>query len=184
VALAASMKHIYMGNAGRDLLQHQRHRLGGGPQLHHLRPADRRHGHHHVRRSADPPGRRHLVEPGREVQGHGDVQRAHRRPRAQEAGPGVPEEARPVQPEARCSWPANRWTSPPRSWISRRLGKPIIDNYWQTETGWPIMAICNGVEKAAPTKFGSPGKAVYGYDVKLIDETTAEEITERPARRA
>lgn len=39
------------------------------------------------------------------------------------------------------------------------------------------MAICNGVEQA-PTKFGSPGKAVYGFDVQLIDETTGEEITE------
>jgi len=53
----------------------------------------------------------------------------------------------------------------------------MIDNYWQTETGWPIMAICNGVEPA-PTRFGSPGKAVYGFDVRLIDESTAEEITE------
>jgi len=66
---------------------------------------------------------------------------------------------------------------PTATWIAEAIGKPIIDNYWQTETGWPIMAICNGVEPA-PTKFGSPGKAVYGYDVKLIDETTAEEITE------
>ena len=66
---------------------------------------------------------------------------------------------------------------PTATWIGGALNKPIIDNYWQTETGWPIMAICNGVEPA-PTKFGSPGKAVYGYDVKLIDETTGEEITE------
>jgi len=66
---------------------------------------------------------------------------------------------------------------PTATWIAGAINKPIIDNYWQTETGWPIMAICNGVEPA-PTKFGSPGKAVYGYDVKLIDETTAEEITE------
>jgi propionyl-CoA synthetase len=66
---------------------------------------------------------------------------------------------------------------PTATWIADAIKKPIIDNYWQTETGWPIMAICNGVEKA-PTKFGSPGKAVYGFDVKLIDETTAEEITE------
>ena len=66
---------------------------------------------------------------------------------------------------------------PTATWISGALGKPIIDNYWQTETGWPILAVCNGVE-AAPTKFGSPGKAVYGYDVRLIDETTGEEITE------
>jgi propionyl-CoA synthetase len=66
---------------------------------------------------------------------------------------------------------------PTATWIAGAINKPIIDNYWQTETGWPIMAICNGVEKA-PTKYGSPGKAVYGYDVKLIDETTAEEITQ------
>lgn len=66
---------------------------------------------------------------------------------------------------------------PTATWISDAIGKPIIDNYWQTETGWPILAICNGVEKA-PTKFGSPGKAVYGYDVRLIDETSGEEITE------
>ena len=66
---------------------------------------------------------------------------------------------------------------PTATWIGGAINKPIIDNYWQTETGWPIMAICNGVEKA-PTKYGSPGKAVYGYDVKLINENTGEEITE------
>ncbi|MCA6216125.1 propionate--CoA ligase [Ideonella sp. B7] len=66
---------------------------------------------------------------------------------------------------------------PTATWMADAIKKPIIDNYWQTETGWPIMAICNGVEKA-PTKFGSPGKAVYGYDIKLIDEATGEEITE------
>jgi len=66
---------------------------------------------------------------------------------------------------------------PTATWIADAIQKPIIDNYWQTETGWPIMAVCNGIE-AAPTKFGSPGKAVYGYDVRLIDESTGEEITE------
>ncbi|MFO1337029.1 MAG: propionate--CoA ligase [Burkholderiaceae bacterium] len=65
---------------------------------------------------------------------------------------------------------------PTAKWIAESLGKPIIDNYWQTETGWPILTICNGVEKA-PSKFGSPGKAVYGYDVKLLDESTGEELT-------
>lgn len=66
---------------------------------------------------------------------------------------------------------------PTATWIADAIKRPIIDNYWQTETGWPIMAICNGVEPA-PTKFGSPGKAVYGYNVKLVDEATGEEITE------
>ena len=64
---------------------------------------------------------------------------------------------------------------PTAQWISESLGRPIIDNYWQTETGWPILTICNGVEPA-PSKFGSPGKAVYGYDVKLLDENTGEEL--------
>ena len=65
---------------------------------------------------------------------------------------------------------------PTAQWISTALGKPIIDNYWQTETGWPILGLANGVEKAA-SKFGSPGVPMYGYDVKLIDETTGEEVS-------
>ena len=66
---------------------------------------------------------------------------------------------------------------PTATWMSDAIKKPVIDNYWQTETGWPIMAVCNGIE-SAPTKFGSPGKAVYGFDVRLIDESNGEEITE------
>ena len=66
---------------------------------------------------------------------------------------------------------------PTANWISEGLNhKPIIDNYWQTETGWPILAVCNGVEPT-PTRFGSPGKAVYGYNVKLLDDQTGEELT-------
>ncbi|MFT4241132.1 MAG: propionate--CoA ligase [Acidovorax sp.] len=65
---------------------------------------------------------------------------------------------------------------PTAQWISDALRVPIIDNYWQTETGWPILTLCNGVERQA-SRFGSPGKAVYGYNVKLIDESTGEELT-------
>ncbi len=65
---------------------------------------------------------------------------------------------------------------PTAVWIAEALGKPVIDNYWQTETGWPILTIANGVEKA-PSKFGSPGVAMYGYSVKLLDENTGEELT-------
>jgi propionyl-CoA synthetase len=64
---------------------------------------------------------------------------------------------------------------PTAQWISDGLEKDIIDNYWQTESGWPILTIANGVEKA-PSKFGSPGIAMYGYDVKLLDEATGEEL--------
>ena len=65
---------------------------------------------------------------------------------------------------------------PTASWIAKGLGKPIIDNYWQTETGWPILALANGVEKAV-SKFGSPGVAMYGYNVKLLDESSGEELS-------
>jgi propionyl-CoA synthetase len=65
---------------------------------------------------------------------------------------------------------------PTARWISEGLGKPIVDNYWQTETGWPILAISRGVE-ALPSKFGSPGLPVYGYDVKLFNEASGAEIT-------
>ena len=64
---------------------------------------------------------------------------------------------------------------PTAQWISESLGVPIIDNYWQTETGWPILTIANGVQKA-PSKFGSPGVPMYGFDVKLIDESTGQEL--------
>ncbi|MCZ2405258.1 MAG: propionate--CoA ligase [Burkholderiales bacterium] len=65
---------------------------------------------------------------------------------------------------------------PTAQWIGSALGVPIIDNYWQTETGWPILTLCNGVEPQA-ARLGSPGKAVFGYNVKLIDEATGAELT-------
>ena len=64
---------------------------------------------------------------------------------------------------------------PTARWISDSLSRPVIDNYWQTETGWPILTVCNGVE-ATTSKFGSPGKTVYGFDVKLLDENTGAEL--------
>ncbi len=65
---------------------------------------------------------------------------------------------------------------PTARWISDALGgAKIIDNYWQTETGWPIMSAQPGVEDT-PTKFGSPSFAVYGYDVRLIHESSFEEV--------
>ncbi|HEY8049539.1 MAG TPA: propionate--CoA ligase [Ramlibacter sp.] len=65
---------------------------------------------------------------------------------------------------------------PTARWISDGLGRPVIDNYWQTESGWPILTVANGVERK-PSKFGSPGVPMYGYDVKLVHEQTGEELT-------
>lgn len=64
---------------------------------------------------------------------------------------------------------------PTAQWISEGLGKPIIDNYWQTETGWPILAGQPGIEDV-PTKFGSPSFPVYGFDVRVIDEQTGQDL--------
>jgi propionyl-CoA synthetase len=58
-------------------------------------------------------------------------------------------------------------------WISTELGVPVIDNYWQTETGWPILTIAKGIEDR-PTRLGSPGVPMYGYKVKLLNESTGE----------
>ena len=66
---------------------------------------------------------------------------------------------------------------PTASWIAGALGKPIIDNYWQTESGWPMLTVANGIEPMA-SKFGSPGVAMYGFDVRLVDEATGRDIDE------
>jgi propionyl-CoA synthetase len=65
---------------------------------------------------------------------------------------------------------------PTARWISEGIKKPIIDNYWQTETGWPIIAVQRGIEPDMEPRFGSPGKPVYGYKIKLIDENTGDEV--------
>jgi propionyl-CoA synthetase len=65
---------------------------------------------------------------------------------------------------------------PTARWIADGLGVPIIDNYWQTESGWPILTVANGVEKT-PSKYGSPGIPMYGYTVKLLDDQTGAELT-------
>ncbi len=66
---------------------------------------------------------------------------------------------------------------PTARWISEGLQVPIIDNYWQTETGWPILTLANAVQPMRP-KFGSPGVPMYGYKVKLLHEATGEELTQ------
>ncbi len=61
-------------------------------------------------------------------------------------------------------------------WATRVLGgRPVIDHWWQTETGWPIAASCLGVERL-PVKAGSPTRAVPGYDVRILraDGTAAD----------
>ena len=60
---------------------------------------------------------------------------------------------------------------PTAKWISEGLGKPVIDNYWQTETGWPALCLHPGLD-LKPIKFGSPGLPNFGYRYRVINETT------------
>jgi propionyl-CoA synthetase len=62
---------------------------------------------------------------------------------------------------------------PTHEWFMGELGIPVIDNYWQTETGWPMLAALPGVENT-PIKFGSPSFPVYGYNLKIFREDGSE----------
>ncbi|MCU0844324.1 MAG: propionyl-CoA synthetase [Spirochaetes bacterium] len=53
-------------------------------------------------------------------------------------------------------------------WASDMLGKPVVDHWWQTETGWAIAANCMGLE-SLPIKAGSPTKPVPGFHVEILD---------------
>ena len=58
-------------------------------------------------------------------------------------------------------------------WARAKLGVPVIDHWWQTETGWSICANCIGIE-ALPVKEGSPTRGVPGMDVRVVDEQAQE----------
>ena len=66
---------------------------------------------------------------------------------------------------------------PTHVWISEALGRPVIDHYWQTETGWPLLSAVPGVEKTK-LKMGSPSFPVYGYDVRLLHEGTGKPVAD------
>jgi propionyl-CoA synthetase len=59
------------------------------------------------------------------------------------------------------------------NWASKQLGVPVIDHWWQTETGWPIAANSAG-SNMFPVKPGSCGKPVPGYDVRIVDDDCNE----------
>jgi propionyl-CoA synthetase len=58
-------------------------------------------------------------------------------------------------------------------WAQDRLKVPVIDHWWQTETGWPIAANCTGLGMSK-IKPGSASRAVPGYDVRILDEAGNE----------
>lgn len=66
-----------------------------------------------------------------------------------------------------------RCDPPTLHWAEDKLKVPVIDHWWQTETGWSIAANCTGIS-LLPVKPGSPAKAAPGYDVQILDEAGAE----------
>jgi propionyl-CoA synthetase len=58
---------------------------------------------------------------------------------------------------------------PTHEWMMKELGLPVIDNYWQTETGWPILSAMPGIEKTE-IRYGTPSFPVYGYNLKVFRE--------------
>lgn len=63
---------------------------------------------------------------------------------------------------------------PTYDWLTEGTGKTVIDNYWQTETGWPALSLMPGLELKR-VKPGSPGFPTFGYRMRVIDEGTGEE---------
>ena len=64
---------------------------------------------------------------------------------------------------------------PTSDWIEKGIGVKVIDNYWQTETGWPILSAEPGIEETK-RKLGSPSFASYGYKLKLKHEETGKPV--------
>jgi propionyl-CoA synthetase len=61
---------------------------------------------------------------------------------------------------------------PTIAWAEEQLLVPVVDHWWQTETGWPIAANCLGIERL-PVKHGPATRAVSGWDVRVLDATAA-----------
>ena len=173
VALKWSMDARLRHGRGRDVLGRVRHRLGRRPLLHRLRAAAAR----AARRSSTRASRSARRIPG----AFWRADRAARRERALHGADRLPrdQEGRPAGRAHRASTTSRasaRSSSPASAAIPTRCSGrasgcsvPVIDHWWQTETGWPIAANCVGLGML-PVKPGSPTKPVPGYDVRVLDE--------------
>ncbi len=74
----------------------------------------------------------------------------------------------------KCLYLAGERTDPDTlHWAENMIGVPVIDHWWQTETGWAIVGNCRGIEEL-PVKEGSPTRALPGYDVRVVDDDGVE----------
>ena len=82
--------------------------------------------------------------------------------------------------EFRALFLAGERADPPTvAWAEEQLGVPVIDHWWQTETGWPVAANCLGIEQL-PVKHGSVTRAVPGWDVRVLDAEAEGSARELP----
>jgi propionyl-CoA synthetase len=80
--------------------------------------------------------------------------------------------------EFRALFLAGERADPPTvAWAEEQLGIPVIDHWWQTETGWPIGANCLGIERLQ-VKHGSCTRAVPGWDIRVLDAEAEGEVHE------
>ena len=82
--------------------------------------------------------------------------------------------------EFRALFLAGERADPPTvAWAEEQLRIPVIDHWWQTETGWPIAANCLGIEQL-PVKHGSVTRAVPGWDIRVLDAEAEGSALELP----
>ena len=156
----------------RGVVVRLRRGLGGGPQLHRLRPADPWRDHDPLRGQAGRHARRRrLLARDLRAQGGGAVHRAHRLPRHQEGGPRgqAAEDSTTSRNSARLFLAGERGDPPTIEWAQKLLGVPIVDHWWQTETGWAICGNFVGLEPM-PIKPGSCSVPAPGWQLEVLDE--------------
>jgi propionyl-CoA synthetase len=141
VALAASMRHIFCSKPGDGLLLHFRHRLGSGPLLHRVWAAHQRLDLDHVRGRAGASRRGvwwKIVQDYR-VTSMFSSPTAIRVLKKQDPAWMKKYDVSSLKYLFLAGEPLDE---PTARWVAESLGVQVIDNYWQTETGWPILTAC------------------------------------------
>ncbi len=155
----------------RDLFLRLRHRLGRRPLLHRLRAAAARLHQHPLRGQAGRHARCRRLLAGRfRAQGRVPVHGADRAAAIKKEDP-LGELAKDYDLSAfRSLFLAGERADPDSvAWAERVLDRPVIDHWWQTETGWPIAGNPIGLG-LLPVKHGSTCVPMPGYDVRVLDE--------------
>ena len=170
VALKWSMEHVYGVRAGETLWAASDIGWAVGHSYIVYGPLLR--GSTAVLYEGKPVG---TPDPGRVLPRGGGARRrralhgAHQLPRHQARGPARRAPQAHDLSRLRALFLAGERCDPDTlEWAHALLGIPVIDHWWQTETGWPAIANCLGIE-LLPIKPGSPAKAVPGYDIRVLD---------------